>query len=274
MEDQKILIIAGMHRSGTSLISHWLHRCGLHLGETLVGGSVGNVEGHFEDIDFLRFHEDILADRHFPSNGFVHEPVTDLSWYHKQKLQAILNFKSAIHQQWGWKEPRTCLFLDHYRELVPDAHYLIIIRDYKTTVSSLIKRDFNVQEAKYRSRNWFSRNIWTLIRRRRKQKKLYLTQSEFYLNVWITYNEALLKNMKCLPRTRFIVTDPNLLCETGSFVFKRLVSQWNFSLRHIDFNDIYKQNLVSEIIDIEHFISDKTLLKKAATLEAAIRMYL
>ena len=32
-----ILVIAGMHRSGTSLITHWLHDCGLQVGERLVG---------------------------------------------------------------------------------------------------------------------------------------------------------------------------------------------------------------------------------------------
>jgi len=49
------LIIAGMHRSGTSLISQWLNRCGLNLGENMIGASSGNVEGHFEDIDFIAF---------------------------------------------------------------------------------------------------------------------------------------------------------------------------------------------------------------------------
>jgi hypothetical protein len=59
-----------MHRSGTSLISQWLSHCGLHLGERLLGPGIGNAEGHFEDLDFLEFHEQILA----PAHQFI---VTD-----------------------------------------------------------------------------------------------------------------------------------------------------------------------------------------------------
>ena len=45
-----------MHRSGTSLISNWLHHCGLQLGEHLLEAGNGNEEGHFEDVEFLRMH--------------------------------------------------------------------------------------------------------------------------------------------------------------------------------------------------------------------------
>ena len=49
-----------MHRSGTSLITNWLSRCGLEIGERLAAGNAGNVEGHFEDVEFLKLHEEIL----------------------------------------------------------------------------------------------------------------------------------------------------------------------------------------------------------------------
>ena len=53
----KILIIVGMHRSGTSLITQWLYRCGLSIGNKLAPADIGNVEGYFEDSDFLKLHE-------------------------------------------------------------------------------------------------------------------------------------------------------------------------------------------------------------------------
>jgi len=43
----KFLVILGMHRSGTSLITQWLKNCGLSVGDSLHGADVGNAEGHF-----------------------------------------------------------------------------------------------------------------------------------------------------------------------------------------------------------------------------------
>ena len=49
-----------MGRSGTSVITQWINKCGLSVGEELLGSAIGNVEGHFEDMDFLLIHEEIL----------------------------------------------------------------------------------------------------------------------------------------------------------------------------------------------------------------------
>ena len=68
-----VLVIAGMHRSGTSLITHWLHDCGLQVGERLVGAGTGNVEGHFEDEDFFLLHQQILIDNGVHPDG-LHPP--------------------------------------------------------------------------------------------------------------------------------------------------------------------------------------------------------
>ena len=56
------IIITGMHRSGTSLVASLLQEAGLSIGERLLGPSAGNRKGHFEDVDFVELHEDILAD--------------------------------------------------------------------------------------------------------------------------------------------------------------------------------------------------------------------
>lgn len=272
--DNKILVIAGMHRSGTSLISQWLHRCGLNLGNSLLGAGIGNMEGHFEDMDFLHFHEDTLMENNASRYGFVRETITQLTNYQRQKLKGVIGFKSALSKQWGWKEPRTCLFLDCYRELIPEAYYLVIIRDYKATVSSLVQRDFKNLETKYLARNWFSRQAWALIRRDRRREKFYRSQCEFYLNVWITYNEAILKNLQILPASQFIVTDHNLLHELDTKVFDRLVNKWDFLLDYTAFNKVYKEKLISDVVDIDQYIENKDLIEKARNLEVEIRKYI
>jgi len=56
------------------------------------------------------------------------------------------------NEEWGWKEPRTCLFMDEYNQLIPSAFYMIVVRDFNSTVSSLINREYKVHDRKFRSR--------------------------------------------------------------------------------------------------------------------------
>jgi hypothetical protein len=272
--DNKILVIAGMHRSGTSLISQWLYQCGLNLGDKLLGAGIGNAEGHFEDVDFLKFHEEILMDHQLPSNGYIVNELEPLSAYQKQKLKGIIGFKSKLSNQWGWKEPRTCLFLDFYQELIPGAYYLMIIRDHQSTISSMLQRDFKGIETKYLGRGWLSRQVWTFFRRNRRKEKFYHLQSALYLQVWITYNECLLKCMQMLPASKYVVTDYSLLHQLDTKVFNHLANKWNFILDYTAFGKVYKEKLISDVVDIAKYINDKKLIDKARHLEKEIRSYI
>jgi hypothetical protein len=269
-----ILIVVGMHRSGTSVVSQWLGKCSLNIGDNLLGSGIGNEEGHFEDVDFYRYHEDVLQDNHLSKSGYVHQPINNLSYYQEEKLKSITNFKSKIHEQWGWKEPRTCLFLTHYRKLIPDAYYLVVLRDYHAVVNSLIVRDFKHLENKYLARGWFSRLIWRWFRRTRRERKLYKDLSSFYLNIWITYSKELLKHMQSIPMGKFIALNYNLLNSSDKEVFSILKDKWNFSLQYFDFKRVFKEKLISEVIDIDKFIKDKSLLKTAYELECKLKEYI
>ena len=269
--NNKILIITGMHRSGTSVISHWLNSCGLNLGEQLLGGGIGNAEGHFEDIDFYRFHEDTLQANNLPPTGLTTVKVPTLSDYQHGKLKSLIGFKNKRSRQWGWKEPRTCLFLEHYRELIPDAYYLNIIRDYKAVVNSLVSREFKIYEGKYAKRNSLSQFYWENIRRERTKAKFYRELSEFYLKVWICYNEELLKNIHKLPVDKYMVIDYVSLLDYDKNIFHQLESDWHFDLQYYEFKKIFKENLISQSEDIDLYVNDKDLLKKAAELEKKLK---
>ncbi|RPJ03085.1 MAG: hypothetical protein EHM39_00260, partial [Chloroflexi bacterium] len=106
----KVLIIAGMHRSGTSLLANWLSRCGLHVGDDLLQLNTDNPAGHCEDVAFLELHKAILAD-----NGLDYLVGDDrllvvCDEFRARAEEIILSRQSRA--QWGWKEPRTVLFLD------------------------------------------------------------------------------------------------------------------------------------------------------------------
>ncbi|AMR33135.1 hypothetical protein A0256_17785 [Mucilaginibacter sp. PAMC 26640] len=268
------LIIAGMHRSGTSLISQWLNRCGLNLGDDMLGASSGNLDGHFEDLDFLRFHSDILDANNLANSGFTTKSIELLSPRQKEKLQWIIDFKSQTQGQWGWKDPRTCLFLLHYREFLPGAYYLNIVRDYKSTVSSMIRRDFMEFEAKYLIRPWLSKQVWLKLRRARKMNKFYHERAAFYLQIWLSYNEEILKNIQTLPASHFIVVDHRDLFEYDKKVFNHLIENWKFDLTYCNFSTIFKKNLISKVINVDSYIADKDLITKARRIEKVLRQHI
>ena len=55
------VIVAGMHRSGTSLTAGLLARLGIDMGRDLVPADRANPRGYFEDVELVRFHQRMFA---------------------------------------------------------------------------------------------------------------------------------------------------------------------------------------------------------------------
>ena len=269
------LIIAGMHRSGTSLITNWLSRCGLQIGECLAGSDVGNIDGHFEDMEFLKAHEEILKNNGLHASGLASDKVIKLSAYHLARLQSIINIKQQLYGQWGWKDPRTCLFLDTYAQLLPDAKYLVIIRDYQLVLKSLIERQFTFIDKKYMSRKYLSKLAWVHFRRERRRKEFYAEHADYFLKVWINYNEEILKTLKRLSAGDYLVINYSLLLKQDAEVIRFLKNEWKFELDYSSFKAIYKEGLMSSgTDDIDAFVVDKSLLIKAGYLQIRLQHYM
>ncbi|UOE48045.1 sulfotransferase [Mucilaginibacter sp. SMC90] len=271
---KRVLIITGMHRSGTSLITQWLTKCGLQTGERLVPGGNGNIEGHFEDIEFLKMHEEILADHNLPTSGLTVGHVAQFTVYEKEKLRSVIKVKQQLYDQWGWKDPRTCLFLDVYKELLPDACYLVILRDYQSVVSSLLRREFKWVDNKYMARKYFSRLVWQQFRRSRRMVKFYNDQATEYLKVWIAYNQDILKCIKTLSRDAYVVVNYSMLKNEDAQVFEYLRDKWNLALKYSRFKDIFKENLIGPDVAFEQYIKDKTLIAQAVALQDELKGYM
>lgn len=270
----RILIIAGMHRSGTSLITHWLHRCGLQVGETLVEASNANKEGHFEDREFLKLHEEILLNNGFDNSGLIYEKPLAISEYELEKLKAIIRIKEGRYDQWAWKEPRTCLFLNTYRELLPHAKYLVIVRDYLAVVNSLLKRGWEEIDKKFDHRSLFNRLRWKLLRRGRHKKRYYKNNAEHFIKVWIDYNLRILSALDRLSPEDYLVVNYSLLQMGDKPVYTFLHDNWGFNLHYCPFNAIYKQNLISRQADLSDFIEDETLITRAREIENQFQKYM
>ncbi|MBX9670736.1 MAG: sulfotransferase [Candidatus Obscuribacterales bacterium] len=133
----QVLIIAGMHRSGTSFVSSILKEAGLHVGERLSPGEAGNTKGFFENTDFVKLHAKILKNAGL--NAWSLDTVKRVSPELREEAIKTVSDNSQPGP-WGWKDPRTTLFLDFWMELLPDAKFLFVFRSPWEVVDSLFRR--------------------------------------------------------------------------------------------------------------------------------------
>ena len=268
------LIILGMHRSGTSLVTQWLYRCGLAIGEDLMAGNSGNVQGYFEDNDFVHLHEEILSLSGLPNTGLTDEPLDILNPASKKRIIDLLEKKSRLNQQWGWKDPRTCLFLPIYRELAPDAQFLVLYRDYRACIHSLVQRDLRDERRRYLSSGKrFAAQRWKWRRERIVLRSINRTRAEHYLKVWIHYNKEILSLLDSLPDHKYYVLDYRSLLASDRPAFDRLTEVWNFRLVYYPFSVIYSSSLMSDPANTDKYIKNKSLLGTAQQLTIQLKAF-
>jgi exonuclease VII small subunit len=115
-----------------------LREAGAHMGDRLVGPDRGNPRGHFEDPDFVDFHQRALFARgqHVRvTPGFTFAPNAT----ERREAEALVAARSD-RPMWGWKDPRTALFLDFWDALVPGAAYVFLYRHPLDVLLSLVRR--------------------------------------------------------------------------------------------------------------------------------------
>lgn len=132
-------IITGMHRSGTSLTSSLMESAGINVGERLVGATPANPKGHFENWDFVDFHVDVLQSQGLSSEGWVLQKEISVSQQLRDEAKLIIA-KNSRSPLWGWKDPRTTLFLNFWQELLPQAYFIFTYRAPWEVADSLYRR--------------------------------------------------------------------------------------------------------------------------------------
>lgn len=158
LNKQQVIVISGMHRSGTSLVSSLFQKTGVNIGDNLVGSFKGNPRGHFEDVDFYNFHEKVLG--RFEQNHLV-QTIDVLGELTAAETAAAMSLIEARrnHEVWGWKDPRTALFLNDWHNLLPQARYVFVYRHPVEVVLSLLRRGVEV-DLEVLSNPWVGLRVW------------------------------------------------------------------------------------------------------------------
>ena len=145
-----IILVLGMHRSGTSALAGLLHTGGVFMGEELVGKSHNNPKGHYEDRRLLAINRKILKAfggswRNVPNMRYEELPE-DLCSSMKELCQGY----SSSHRVWGWKDPRMSVTFPMWYKILKGEKivFLHIVRSPTEVFLSLRKRDrFTEKEA-------------------------------------------------------------------------------------------------------------------------------
>ena len=148
-----LVLVVGMHRSGTSLLGGVLQRLGLALPGRPIAADQHNPAGYFEWDQVVAIQERLLIDlnRWWPSaNGCL--PMPDGWMYCREtrlaaeQLRGLLQVEKERHQQlWGLKDPRCSRLLPLWIAMAADLglplHLLLAIRDPREVAMSLVRRD-------------------------------------------------------------------------------------------------------------------------------------
>lgn len=139
-----VLVLTGMHRSGTSLLASVVRQAGIDMGSSLMKGERGNPRGHFEDLDFHGFHERFMERREVSPfavpDGWSPDPAPD----ELQEARELAD-RRAGKPVWGFKDPRTSLFLDLWEGVLTDPFYLFVYRHPVEVALSLLRRGLELE---------------------------------------------------------------------------------------------------------------------------------
>lgn len=143
--DPAPVCIAGMHRSGTSMVTRLLHACGLFLGreEELAGPALDNPEGFWENLNFVGLNEEILARC---GGSWDALPALPAGWESGPEVEPLLGPARELvarydrHRHWGWKDPRNSLTIPFWRRVVPSLKVVVCIRNPLEVARSLFVR--------------------------------------------------------------------------------------------------------------------------------------
>ncbi|MDK9775105.1 MULTISPECIES: glycosyltransferase [unclassified Vibrio] len=147
-QNKSVVIVLGMHRSGTSALTKALQVIGVSLSENLMPEGEFNPKGHWEDIDVVSINDKLLA--HYGNVWFsATQPEINLD---DQYVQLLLGEAVNMVQQrveefnlWGFKDPRTSRLLMFWQEVFKragvQAKYVYALRNPLDIARSLARRD-------------------------------------------------------------------------------------------------------------------------------------
>lgn len=156
-----IVVVLGMHRSGTSLCANLLSTLGIDMCDDPLRHET-NPRGHWERWEIVAFHDRILElfDRNYyqPQHAFA----LPAGWWADDRVRGIrdemiawLATRMGRRRLFGFKDPRTCRMLPLWREVLSaldrTPRFVLCVRDPAQVARSLVARSAVLPDQRERS---------------------------------------------------------------------------------------------------------------------------
>ena len=148
-ETRKVILVLGMHRSGTSAVTRCLNLLGAEVGNKLLPPAEDNRSGFWEHADVVAIHEELLKElgrewhdaRALPEGWLLSAAARKA----RGKLAKLVADEFDASVLCAVKDPRLCRFVPLWREVLLesglDAVALLVVRHPAEVARSLNARD-------------------------------------------------------------------------------------------------------------------------------------
>lgn len=124
-----MIVVLGMHKSGTTLVARMLHEAGIDMVEA--ASELAYDEGnHYERRATSELNKEVLGC--FSANSArVRRRCypQDIPASVRAKAERLVAQLEATKSNWGFKDPRTCLTYEFWRDVLPAHKVVVIYRD-------------------------------------------------------------------------------------------------------------------------------------------------
>jgi hypothetical protein len=146
----RVVVVLGMHRSGTSLVARAVGTLGVPLGDNLWGPrEEDNPTGFWEDRDVVELDKQLLERAGVAWNSLVLPEAR--SWTAagfqdlRERALAIVRERLSRHGSWAFKDPRAARVLPFWDDVLrasgADVSYVLTVRHPVNVAASLEHRD-------------------------------------------------------------------------------------------------------------------------------------
>lgn len=137
------IAVIGSGRSGTSMLTGMLVRCGLYVGEgeDLIAPDRHNPGGYWEHRRMRRITDRIIT--HL-TERYSSPALAPAGWHEERSLDGLYDEARRLVDEsfrsqsvWGWKYPQNSLVIPFWRKVVPDLRFVLCMRNPLDAISSL-----------------------------------------------------------------------------------------------------------------------------------------
>lgn len=180
-----ILVVLGMHRSGTSVATRIFNLLGAGIGEDIMSPAEDNPTGFWEPTEIVAIHDELL--QHLGCSWDDPRPLPSKWWENSDIEEYIIRLRQLVEQYYSdielpiIKDPRLCRLLPIwqkiFKQLQWEPRYILVGRSPLEVADSLFKRNGFESRSSYLL--WL-RHLIEAERWSRGYKRTFLSYEQFF----------------------------------------------------------------------------------------------